>query len=562
MRRPFPNPTPKSRPSKSENKCHTPALVQEKSLKTEIQVRRKMNLSHQFDGSALPPHEIRTLGKETKEWVIRKEQCPAMIPHGLHDISHTRAGPMYRGARSFWPFLMIIVSVGGSGRVRSGKSEWGLRAGEVLLLPPGLPHDLAAQNGGWVFLVLNYEPASWTGLMPSTPRSLPIHAQPLEAMIQAFYLEYHADHDPVILRELTDIIHAKILRLSNPDQTAGRLWPLWQRVLEEPAFAWNLDSLARLAHLSVEHLRRISRAEVGRSPMEQVTRLRLQEAARLLLSENHLVEEIAHRVGFESERAFRAAFHRTFDCAPSAYRQQGRETFTRLDVQKQAYVSPMIQRTAANDWVRRVRRWHALDLSKVANVRFSLGERPWMNGDTSFLGTRSGTKIIHGVPFTILDETKGPSVLMLRSRRCMLDSNGGELPDRIRLPVGRSIRGACFLHACGWVVTPGPFASYCFIGTGGERSTLGLSALGTAHPEEPDGRAANIQDWYFGYDALDRGDMRPYLVPSSREPGAMPQYLYTLVWNNPKPREKIDYLEVASLPELDTTLAVLAVVLF
>ncbi|MEI8340960.1 MAG: AraC family transcriptional regulator [Verrucomicrobiota bacterium] len=510
----------------------------------------------------LPPWERRALGKETKEWVIRKANCLAMVPHGLHDISHTRAGSMYHGVRGKWPLFMIIVSSAGAGRVRIAGGEWILRAGEALLIPPGLPHDMAAMEGGWVFSILNYDPGLWTGMMPSAPRSLPIHAQPLDALIEAFYLEYHADRDPVLLRQLTDIIHTKVLRLSNPDQTAGRLWPIWQRVLEEPDFAWNLGSLACLAHLSEEHLRRISRAEVGRSPMEQVTWLRLQEAARLLLSENHLIEDVAHRVGFESERAFRAAFNRAFDCAPSVYRQQGRETFTRLDVKKQAYSSPVVQRTAGSDWVRHVRRWHALDLSKVANARFSIGDRPWMNGDTPLLGIRPGSKKIHGVPFEILDETKGPSVLMLRSRRCTLDDHGQELPERVRLPVGRSIRGACFLHACGWVQTPGPFASYIFSGAEGERSTLELFALGTAHPEESDGRAANIQDWYFGYDPLDRGDMRPYLVPSSREPGAMSQYFYTLVWHNPKPREKIDFLEVASRPEMDTTLAVVAVVLF
>jgi hypothetical protein len=89
-----------------------------------------------------------------------------------------------------------------------------------------------------------------------------------------------------------------------------------------------------------------------------------------------------------------------------------------------------------------------------------------------------------------------------------------------------------------------------------------LRSLGTAHPDEADGRGANIQDWYFGYEALDRGEVRSFLLPSSSEPGAVPQTLYTLVWHNPRPKDRIEFLEVRSQPEKDATLGVLAVTAF
>ena len=101
--------------------------------------------------------------------------------------------------------------------------------------------------------------------------------------------------------------------------------------MQRPEFNWTIEALSQRAHLSGEHLRRICLNEAKRSPMAQVTWLRLKAAANRLAVGNDVIEDIAHQVGFESERAFRSAFTRNFGCSPSEYRQKNRESFEALN---------------------------------------------------------------------------------------------------------------------------------------------------------------------------------------------------------------------------------------
>jgi len=118
---------------------------------------------------------------------------------------------------------------------------------------------------------------------------------------------------------------------------------------------------------------------------------------------------------------------------------------------------------------------------------------------------------------------------------------------------------AYFLHACGWGSRPGNFASYRWIGQNGHTEEIPLSTMGIAHPEEIEGRAANIQDWYFSYDHVTCQHARPYDLKPRSDPTATSQFLYTLEWINPHPDEPISGLEIRSNPSIDSTLALLAI---
>jgi AraC-like DNA-binding protein len=63
---------------------------------------------------------------------------------------------------------------------------------------------------------------------------------------------------------------------------------------------------------------------VGESPMQYLTRWRLQKAAGLLrgpLSNSSGLAEVAARVGYESDAAFSKAFKRILGVTPGVYRR-------------------------------------------------------------------------------------------------------------------------------------------------------------------------------------------------------------------------------------------------
>ncbi|MCC6231431.1 MAG: helix-turn-helix transcriptional regulator, partial [Verrucomicrobiales bacterium] len=82
---------------------------------------------------------------------------------------------------------------------------------------------------------------------------------------------------------------------------------------------WTLDDVARLAHMSGEHLRRICQRELGRSPMQHITFLRMRRAAELLASTQLKVEVVATEVGYQNPFVFSNTFKKWTGWRPSEY---------------------------------------------------------------------------------------------------------------------------------------------------------------------------------------------------------------------------------------------------
>ena len=84
-----------------------------------------------------------------------------------------------------------------------------------------------------------------------------------------------------------------------------------------------IDELAGQAGLSSFHFARVFRRETGETPHQFVTRLRLEEAARLLRVTDQAVLQIAIAIGFESASHFSVQFKRGYGVTPLAYRLRG-----------------------------------------------------------------------------------------------------------------------------------------------------------------------------------------------------------------------------------------------
>lgn len=84
-----------------------------------------------------------------------------------------------------------------------------------------------------------------------------------------------------------------------------------------------ISELAAHAGLSSFHFARVFRRETGETPHQFVTRLRLEEAARLLRATDQTVLQIAIAVGFENASHFSVQFKRGYGVTPLAYRLRG-----------------------------------------------------------------------------------------------------------------------------------------------------------------------------------------------------------------------------------------------
>jgi transcriptional regulator GlxA family with amidase domain len=82
----------------------------------------------------------------------------------------------------------------------------------------------------------------------------------------------------------------------------------------------SVETLAARVCLSPRHFSRRFAAELGQSPADFVTELRINAARRLLDQGGLTLERLAAAVGFRSSDVFRRAFERKFGLSPSAYR--------------------------------------------------------------------------------------------------------------------------------------------------------------------------------------------------------------------------------------------------
>jgi AraC-like DNA-binding protein len=158
--------------------------------------------------------------------------------------------------------------------------------------------------------------------------------------------ELGAGADPVALQHWVELIHRYVLRFAHPWHVHDRLWQLWERVDQNLGEHWTVEKLCRMAHCSSEHLRRLCQQQLGRSPMHQVTYLRMRRAASLLETTDEKIGNISEAVGYENPFVFSNTFKKWIGWRPSEYR--GRRVDQRLEGRRSPPGSP---EGAVKPWV-------------------------------------------------------------------------------------------------------------------------------------------------------------------------------------------------------------------
>lgn len=82
------------------------------------------------------------------------------------------------------------------------------------------------------------------------------------------------------------------------------------------------EQLAQLCHVSPSYLHRIFRRQIGVSPVQYITGMRIKQAEYLLNSTDFPMGEVARRSGYEDPRYFSRVFRRQTGISPTEYKHQ------------------------------------------------------------------------------------------------------------------------------------------------------------------------------------------------------------------------------------------------
>jgi len=265
---------------------------------------------------------VRVSTEDRRKWLAGFPICAAL---GQHQIAHTGlclAHTPYRVVRLKQSGTYFLACFGGEGRILVD-GRWKIcRAGTACLLPPHILNAFHAVPGtGWDFCWVRYQqpPEQRPVANTASPVLARFDAEPLRAAILGLYHESRGKAIPAAMHYWVELIQTYVRRFAQPWQMDDRLWQLWEKVAANLGEEWTLTQLAQEAHLSGEHLRRLCRQQLGRSPMHHVTHLRMRRAAELLAETTDKIETIAAAVGYANPFAFSNAFKQSTGWRPSEY---------------------------------------------------------------------------------------------------------------------------------------------------------------------------------------------------------------------------------------------------
>ena len=128
---------------------------------------------------------------------------------------------------------------------------------------------------------------------------------------------------PLIERELHFRLlsgeHGRLLRqIATADSHLAQIAAASEWIREHHAEPMRIEALARRSAMSVTSFHRHFKAVTMLTPIEYRTRIRLQEARRLMLVEDLDATSIGFAVGYESPSQFSREYRRQFGAAPAA----------------------------------------------------------------------------------------------------------------------------------------------------------------------------------------------------------------------------------------------------
>jgi len=267
----------------------------------------------------------KAVGVESRPWIADFPVCPALNQYQILHVGIMRTTAPTRIVRTKQTTTYFLACFGGRGKVLID-GRWRLcPAGFASLLPA---HTLDAFEAlprlRWEFCWVCYQ-------QPPEQRPIADIASPvmarfdptsLSSAITGLTSECKGPAEPGMIQHWVDLIHNYVRRFAQPYREDDRLWILWERVAAHLGAEWTLARLAQEAGYSNEHLRRLCRRQLGRSPMHQVTYLRMRRASELLASTSLTIEAIAAEVGYHNPFVFSNAFTKWIGWRPSEYRRK------------------------------------------------------------------------------------------------------------------------------------------------------------------------------------------------------------------------------------------------
>ena len=283
-----------------------------------------------------------------------------LTQHGTRDfpVSMDRqvvSDEHHGGIRHWHEEIQIALVTEGEVLFRAEEQEIRLCAGQGFFVNSGVHHEAyPTERGDGVYICVNFLPNVIFGQADSVVRrdyvapvlywdrlrGFPLLDQPWHQEICGLLRELGEVEDAaeygyeirmtILLRQIWHLIvvnnREKIEQRSNvsfSDRQRMRALQTYihKHYMEQIALA----DIAAAGHISRGECCRVFKRVEKRSPVQYLTRFRLEQSLKLLSSTELSVQEIARQVGFGTGSYFTEKFREEMQCTPTEYRRKNRE---------------------------------------------------------------------------------------------------------------------------------------------------------------------------------------------------------------------------------------------
>jgi AraC family transcriptional regulator len=238
--------------------------------------------------------------------------------------------------------LIVLVTRGACDIEGNYAGHWqraGYRAGDIGMTAPGeevrlrwrgeqthstLQLHLPGEMIGTIAAELIGGPVQGAQLPNQLRRDDPLIRETMLAMERAVHArlpDLYADTAAHFLAAHILMHHAQLPPAIIPGRENARMSAVDAYLHEHLASQISLGALAAVAGLSKFHFLRVFKRTYGETPVQRLTRLRIEDAKRRLRASTDSVTEISFACGYENPSHFAAAFRRLTGVAPQEYRR-------------------------------------------------------------------------------------------------------------------------------------------------------------------------------------------------------------------------------------------------
>lgn len=273
--------------------------------------------------------EVTLANPATREEKLTARACPVLSLHRIAHLGWNETPAPYRIVRLQPTGSYVLVCLSGEGRILLDGRWQRCLPGTACLAPPRILNAFHAVPGKqWHFCWVRYdEPPGQAALVHSqSPVRVTCNPILLFSAIRGLIAEQAGAAENGLLHHWVELVHGLASRLAKPWHVDEKLGRIWAAVAGDLSAPWSTTELARRAHCSKEHLRRLCLRELGRTPLQQVTYMRIQRAAEILRQESDKLETIANAVGYSNAFVLSKVFKKWIGCAPAEYRRRADES--------------------------------------------------------------------------------------------------------------------------------------------------------------------------------------------------------------------------------------------